>query len=65
MQKLLIGIVAQQEMAAAQQAISELQDCKNRYWAISLNGDTLQPGLSPSIPVFCPQWDFLGRTICL
>ncbi|MBO1349225.1 MAG: hypothetical protein EBE86_018385 [Hormoscilla sp. GUM202] len=51
MQKLLIGIVPQQEMAAAQQAISELQDYKNRYRAIGLNGDTLQPGLSPSLAI--------------
>lgn len=43
MQKLLIGAVPQQEIAAAKKVISELQDYKNRYWAIGLNGDTLQP----------------------
>ncbi|MGK7902892.1 MAG: hypothetical protein AB4352_16080 [Hormoscilla sp.] len=43
MQKLLIGTVPQQEIAAAKKVISELQDYKNRYWAIGLNGDTLQP----------------------
>ena len=43
MEKLLIATVPQQEIAAAKKVISELQDYKNKYWAIGLHGDTLQP----------------------
>ena len=38
-----VKVRVKDEVIASKKIISELQDYKNKYWAIGLNGDTLQP----------------------
>jgi hypothetical protein len=40
---LKVQMLPKQEIEATKQKIAELQDYKSRFWAIGLNGDTLQP----------------------
>jgi len=38
-----VGTIRQSEMDACQKVIGDLQSYKSKFWAIGLNGDTLQP----------------------